>query len=66
MQTPDFGNGRFARGLLEKAAMCQASRLIRGDVVNVTDKELRTLLPEDFNEIAAPPRAEPRRIGFCA
>ena len=66
MRMPDFGNGRFARGLLEKATMCQASRLVHGDVVNVTDKELRTLLPEDFNEIVTPPRAEPRRIGFCA
>ena len=46
--------------------MCQASRLVHGDVVNVTDKELRTLLPEDFNEIVTLPRAEPRRIGFCA
>ncbi len=64
MRAPDFGNGRFARGLVEKAAMLQASRLLRADVDNLTDRELRTLLPEDFAAPAAPKRAEPRRIGF--
>ncbi len=64
MGEPGFGNGRFARGLVEKAAMLQASRLLRTDVDSLTDRELRTLLPEDFAVPAAPKRAEPRRIGF--
>ena len=64
MSEPDFGNGRFARGIVEKAAMHQAGRLVRGDVVNVSDKELRTLLPEDFVISAAPTKARKRTIGF--
>ncbi len=64
MRVPDFGNGRFVRGLVEKAAMCQASRLLRVDVDSLTDRELRILLPEDFAVPEVPKRAEPRRIGF--
>jgi len=62
--TPDFGNGRFARNLVEKAAMCQASRLVRGDVAHVTDRELKTLLPEDFVRSPAPTKPKTRVIGF--
>ena len=64
MRAPDFGNGRFARNLVEKATMCQASRLVRGDVINVTDRDLRTLLPEDFAAPAKPQKQETRAIGF--
>ena len=61
---PDFGNGRFARNLVEKAAMRQAGRLVRGDVAHVTDRELKTLLPEDFVISTAPPEPQKRTIGF--
>ena len=64
ISAPDFGNGRFARNLVEKAAMCQASRLARGDVAHVTDRELTTLLPEDFVRSPVPTKPKPRAIGF--
>ena len=63
---PDFGNGRFARNLVEKATMRQASRLIHGDVTHLTDRELKTLLPEDFAETLPPRKPKPRVIGFSA
>lgn len=66
MRSADFGNGRFARGLVEKAVLRQASRLVRGDVLHVTDCELKTLLPEDFVISADAPKAEARVIGFSA
>ena len=64
MGMPDFGNGRFARSVVEKATMRQASRLIHGDVVHVSDRELQTLLPEDFtmNEVSV--KSKRRTIGF--
>lgn len=62
----DFGNGRFARNLLEKARMKQASRLVKMDYSAVGETELRTLLPEDFE---APEEVKEKRkpvIGFVA
>ena len=65
MGMPDFGNGRFARSVVEKATMRQASRLIHGDVVHVSDRELQTWLPEDFtmNEVSV--KSKRRTIGFA-
>jgi hypothetical protein len=48
-----FGNGRFARNLLEAAIGRHAWRL--RDVTEPTLEQLRTLLPEDLVEPAAPP-----------
>ena len=44
-----FGNGRFARNLLEKAKFNQANRLIKQDLRFVSDDEIRTLIAEDFD-----------------
>ena len=63
-RTPEFGNGRFARNIVESARMEQAARLISMDCDSVTETEIKTLYAEDF---AAPMNAgEPgrRRIGF--
>jgi len=48
-----FGNGRFARNLLEAAIGRHAWRL--RDVTEPTLEQLRTLLPEDLVEPDAPP-----------
>ena len=62
----DFGNGRFARSILEQARMAQAVRLLR-DSDAAERADVTTLLAED---IEPPPalRTEARRtIGFsCA
>ncbi|MBP5466316.1 MAG: AAA family ATPase [Clostridia bacterium] len=57
-----FGNGRFARNLIEKAKMHQADRLIKQDLQFVSDKEMTTLIAEDFD---MPEVAQPKvRLGF--
>ena len=60
--TPDFGNGRFVRNLVERAMMRQASRLVHLPADKTTDAELKALLAEDF---APETEAQHRRIfGF--
>jgi AAA lid domain/ATPase family associated with various cellular activities (AAA) len=48
---PMFGNGRFARNMLEAAIGRHAWRL--RDVAEPTVEQLRQLIPEDFDESAA-------------
>lgn len=59
-----FGNGRFARNLLEKAKFNQANRLIKQDLRFVSDDEIRTLTAEDF-DYETKKEAE-RQFGFGA
>jgi ATPase family associated with various cellular activities (AAA)/AAA lid domain len=59
---PMFGNGRFARNILEAAIGRHAWRL--RDVAEPTLEQLRELIPEDFEETAAeeePPPAIPEQ-----
>ena len=44
-----FGNGRFARNLLEKAKLNQANRFMKKDLQFVSNEEMRTLTAEDFD-----------------
>ena len=46
--TKDFGNGRYARNVFEKAKMKQASRLVKMNVNNVTKEDVQTLIEADF------------------
>ena len=66
VKQPDFGNGRFARNLLEKSRMKQASRLVRLDPDTVTMEMVSSLLPEDIDEPQLPQKEERRVLGFCA
>ena len=63
---PDFGNGRFARNMLDKALLNQAKRISGSDRKGrVTKRILTTLIGDDFDEeIIAGSRQEIRRIGF--
>jgi AAA+ superfamily predicted ATPase len=63
MNRDDFGNGRFARNLFEKAVMKQASRLVAMDADNVSKADVGLLLAEDF-EAPAPRTPQKSRIGF--
>ena len=61
----DFGNGRYARNLIEKAKMAQANRLMTGDLAAITDEQLHTLCAADIEE----PKTAPTNtvtMGFCA
>ena len=64
MKADDFGNGRFARNMLEKAVMSQASRLVAMDIDSVTGSDIELLLPDDFEAPSERPKAKPT-IGFA-
>ena len=59
---PSFGNGRFARNLLEGAIGRHAWRL--RDVTEPTVEELRELLPEDLDDGPADEPADPPAEAF--
>ena len=63
MKQDDFGNGRFARNLLEKAQMNQASRLVALDPSVVTKEDVMTLSADDF-EAPELPNVQKKTIGF--
>jgi len=64
MKQDDFGNGRFARNLLEKAQMKQASRLVSLDPSVVTKEDVMTLNADDF-EVPELPSVQKKTIGFA-
>ena len=61
----DFGNGRYARNLIEKAKMAQANRLMTGDLSAITDEQLHTLCAADIEEPKTS-AANTVTMGFCA
>lgn len=63
-RVPAFGNGRYCRNLLEKAAMNQAGRLLKMDYEQVTDEQLFTITAEDLEFPAFTGTTASARIGF--
>ena len=61
----DFGNGRYARSVIEKARMAQASRLLAKGCDSVTGEDVTTLCAEDI-ELPPAAAADKRPIGFSA
>lgn len=59
----DFGNGRYARNMIEKAELNRATRLAKLDFDEVTKDMLETFIPEDF-EANKKQAKEEKRIGF--
>ena len=62
----DFGNGRYARNMIEKAKMAQADRLIRMEFEKITEKDVFTLVADDFEFTAEKAQEKVIKIGFCA
>ncbi|MBR3969074.1 MAG: AAA family ATPase [Clostridia bacterium] len=62
----DFGNGRFARNIIEKAKMAQANRLMKADVDNISNEELITITAEDIEILQDKPEIKKIQIGFTA
>ena len=58
-----FGNGRFARNLLEKAKFNQANRFMQRDLQFVSDEEMCTLTADDFDYECRKQEERPR-LGF--
>ena len=65
---PDFGNGRFARNLLEQAVMRQSARIVEEfDGAEIGREALTTLIVEDFSVNAEKQtKKEKATIGFVA
>ena len=66
IKMPDFGNGRAARNIVEKAMLSQASRLVKIDYDKITEKDISTIKAEDIKPLEITPVPQKRRIGFCA
>lgn len=60
-----FGNGRFARNLLEKAKFNQANRFMKKDLAFVSNEEICTLIADDFDYEVKKEASLPR-LGFGA
>ena len=61
----DYGNGRFARNVFEKARLRQASRLLLQDIDDVCKEDVMTLCSDDFDMTAGTISAQAQRmIGF--
>ena len=58
-----FGNGRFARNLLEKAKFNQANRFMQKDLRFVSDEDICTLVADDFDYEVKQEETRPR-LGF--
>ncbi len=61
----DFGNGRFARNVIEKAKMAQANRLVTMQPEDITDCDIVTIHAEDI-EAPIPHQEKNIKIGFVA
>lgn len=63
----EFGNGRYARNLLEQAVMKQSRRLMQGYTgKTISGEVLQLLLPEDFEVPALNAGKKCNIIGFCS
>ncbi len=60
----EFGNGRYARNVLEQAIMKQSQRLAQSKKMEWKESELFSLRSEDFDVTLAKVEKEERRIGF--
>lgn len=65
LKNPEFGNGRYARKMVEQALMNQANRIVQLDPEKVTDSDLDSLEESDFQYIAVgAENLSTRKIGF--
>ncbi len=65
-QNNDFGNGRFARNIIEKAKMSQASRLLSMDFDSVTSNDVKIIKAEDIETPLELQKPKKITIGFSA
>lgn len=63
---PEYGNGRYARNVLEQAIIKQSQRLSQNAKKNWTENELFSLREVDFETGDNQVKKEIRKIGFVA
>lgn len=61
----DYGNGRFARKMLEEAEMNLAERICQMDETEITIEVLTTLEESDIPEIPMETKRQLKKIGFA-
>lgn len=62
----DFGNGRYARNVIENAKMSQANRLMKMDYDDITDDDVFTLTEADIDMPCVIAQEKTVKIGFSA
>ena len=62
----DFGNGRFARNIIEKARMSQANRLMSMDIDKLSKEDVVTICADDLEMPQINKHNNRRTIGFLA
>jgi len=63
-QQSDFGNGRYARNVIENARMTQANRIMALEFDDVTSKVISTLTADDIVEVKVSNKESKKQIGF--
>ena len=61
MKNIDFGNGRYVRTIVERAAMAQASRLLNERDGEISNADIRLLCEEDFTAAIHREKEDQRR-----
>lgn len=61
----DYGNGRFARKMLEEAEMNLAERICQMDETEITTEVLTTIEESDIPDVPLEERRKIRKIGFA-
>lgn len=62
----DFGNGRYARNIIEKAQMAQTNRLIKSYTDDITDEDLSIITAEDIEIPKVLNETVKIKIGFAS
>ncbi len=61
----DFGNGRYARNVIEKAKMAQATRIVNMNCDDITDDDIITIKADDIEDVKKAP-SKVIKLGFSA
>ena len=61
----DYGNGRFARKMLEEAEMNLAERICQMDETEITTEVLTTIEESDIPDVPLEERRQIKKIGFA-
>ena len=64
-ESRDYGNGRFARKMLEEAEMNLAERICQMDETEITTEVLTTIEESDIPEIPTEMKRQIKKIGFA-
>ena len=64
-ESRDYGNGRFARKMLEEAEMNLAERICQMDETEITTEVLTTIEESDIPEIPMEMKRQIKKIGFA-